>query len=111
MAPPSTLSKKWWVVFDCSKPIAALPRLSRVEPEADCCECADEADLFGAMCCSCSGQSFIASSFDLSFGGSCGGKGKAGAVNRMAATKAASTKVTFRICVPLVILWISEGLE
>src|SRR5947207_6725733 len=111
MAPPSGLSKKWWLVFACSKPIAALARLLRVGPEADWWEWADAEDLFTAMCCSCSGQSFIAPCCDLSFAESCCGREKAVAVNKKAARKAASTNVIFRICVPFLTPWISEDLE
>src|SRR6266850_2689550 len=107
MRPPSGFNRKWWVVFDGSKPIAALPRLSRVDPEADGCEWEGAEDLFAAMCCSCRGQSFPASSFDPSFLESCCGREKAGAATRMPAKKAASAKVTFRICVPFLTLWTS----
>src|SRR5437667_10531211 len=72
--------------------------------DPDWSEPPDAADLFAAMCCSCSGQSFIVSSLGFSFGESCRGREKAGAVNRTAPTKAASINFTFRIYVPLVTL-------
>src|SRR5437660_1862776 len=79
--------------------------------DPDWSEPPDAADLFAAMCCSCSGQSFIVSSLGFSFGESCRGREKAGAVNRTAPTKAASINFTFRICVPLVAHSTSAGSE